>query len=91
MTFDRELVIKYATEGISKEISKRYRSIRKGEKILEERRAGKCTITVSKTDDEVKEIIKRNKEKIEEIYALREDLIYALEIDELELVEDIAD
>ena len=53
--------------------------------ILYERKNGRNDLAKSKTDDEVREIIRKKYEKIEEIYRLKEDLIYALEIDEMEL------
>ena len=85
MKFDKELIVKYASVGIMAEINECYRSIRTGEKILYERKNGRNDLAKSKTDDEVREIIRKKYEKIEEIYRLKEDLIYALEIDEMEL------
>lgn len=85
MKFDKELIVKYASAGIMAEIDECYKCIRKGEKILYERKNGKMDLAKSKTDDEIREIMRKKHQRIEEIYRLREDLIYALEINEMEL------
>lgn len=86
MQFDRDIIIEYATKAMSKEIEECYSTIRMGEEILAERKNGAFNLGKNKTTNEVREIIDKNKSKIEKIYKIKEDLIFANEIDELELV-----
>lgn len=89
MKFDKDLIIDYVVKGINYEIEKCQSTIRTGEKILAERKEGIFKLGKAKTTNEVHETMAKKNERIKELSKLKDDFVWADELDELELVKNL--
>lgn len=87
MQFNKSEIMKCAIIGIEHEINERIETIQKGWAILKEREQGIYNRGRTKTTNEVREIIARNQDKLDELHILREKLNGTVKFNESVLVE----
>lgn len=80
MKMEQKELLKWAIKGITTEIDELEKTIRKGEKYLEEYRQGKQMKT-KKTPEEIKKIISEKKKQIEALDKKRFDLSWEKDVD----------
>lgn len=78
---ERKELLKWAIKGLSAEIDELEKTIRKGEKYLDEYRKGKQPKS-KKTPDEIKNIIKEKKKQIESLDKKRFDLSWERDVEQ---------
>jgi len=91
MKYDLNVILEYVNKGIEADIQKCYSVARKGQKILAERKSGKCEDKSPKTNEEINIIISKNNKKAEELYKFKEELYWYNELGELEIIKDLVE